>query len=468
MTSDPRDQAVGGVRWAAVGGAGTALLQALQVIVLARFLSPLEFGLFATVGVVAGFATFLAEAGLGPAVIRRGGDEAKVQATAHVLSLALSWASALVVFALAHPLAALYDAPQLVSLVQAASLIFVIQPVGLTYAYLLQRDLRFRALTIIDLSTGVLATAAAIVAAATGWGAMSLVIGQVTGAIVRSLLLFGVGTSRYGLQLAVERNELKYFIRFGSFQIGDNLVNYLNSQIDILLLGKLAGPEALGVYFAAKQLAYKPLQLINPVVTKVALPVFARLQGDPARLRSGYLAVVGSLALVQVPVYGLLAGLSGLVAALVLGPQWGAAAPVLALLSLYMLLRATINPVGSLLLASGQVERSLAWNLGVMLLIAPAIAIGAHWGALGAALAHVIAMALLHIPAWWALVRPSCGASAKEYFTPQLTRLAEGIVCFAPMLAVPDGAPRIAAAVLGLAVYAGLNRTRGMQLLRRA
>jgi O-antigen/teichoic acid export membrane protein len=275
----------------------------------------------------------------------------------------------------------------------------------------------------------------------------------------------------------------------GAFQIGDNLLNYFNSQLDLLLLGKLAGAEALGLYYAAKQIAYRPLQLINPVVTKVALPVFARVQDEPERLRQGYLAVVAALALVQVPLYATLAALSALAVPLLLGIGWERAVPVMALLCMAMLLRSTINPVGSLLLARGRAAHSLAWNAGVLVVMAGLLAVGARWGAVGVAAAHALAIAVLHGPAWLALVRPNCGATAREYFGPQGRIAASGLVCLAPAALVSGLAgpldlslslPGLSAlpllpvplplllAVLGLLAYAAWHRHALLGLLRAA
>ena len=455
-----------GVRWTATASAVTAALQALQLVVLARLLAPAEFGLFATVAVVTGLTTFVAEAGLGPALVRRTDAPRQLQGTAHAVSLALGLACAALLYGAAAPLAQFYGRPALAPLVQAAAGVFLLQPLGLVFAHLLQRDLAFKALAGVDISTAVVATAVAVAAAALGYGAASLVAAQVAAALVRSLLLLALGVPRYGLQLGFDRTEARYLWRFGAFQIGDSWLGYLHSQLDVLLLGKLAGAEALGLYYAAKQLAYKPLQLINPVVTKVALPAFARVQHEPARLKRGYLAVVAALALVQVPVYGGLCVLAGPVLALVLGPGWQAAAPVLQLLALCMLLRSTINPVGSLLLARGHADRSLYWNLGVLALMAPTLALGAMGGALGMAAASLAAIAVLHVPAWAVLVRPHCGATFAEYFGPQGRRLLAGVLCFAPALLPVPTAGRLALAAAGLVAYAAWHRRELAGLLR--
>ena len=455
-----------GVRWTATASAATAALQALQLVVLARLLAPAEFGLFATVAVVAGLTTFVAEAGLGPALVRRTGAPRQLQGTAHVVSLALGLGCAVLLYIAAGPLAQFYGRPALVPLVQVAAGVFVLQPLGLVFAHLLQRDLAFKALAGVDIATGVFSTAVAVGAAALGYGAASLVAAQVAAALLRSLLLLLLGVPRYGLHLGFDRAEARYLWRFGAFQIGDSGLGYFHSQLDVLLLGKLAGPDALGLYYAAKQLAYKPLQLINPVVTKVALPAFARVQDEPARLKRGYLAAVAALALVQVPVYGLLCVLAGPALALVLGPGWQAAAPVLQLLALCMLLRSTINPVGSLLLARGHADRSLYWNLAVLALMAPTLAVGALGGAVGMAAASLVAIAVLHVPAWAALVRPHCGATFTEYFGPQGRRWLAGALCFAPAL-LPVSAPwQLGLAALGLAAYIGWHRRELAGLLR--
>jgi O-antigen/teichoic acid export membrane protein len=465
--SDPAWRgAARGIRWTALAAAAAAVLQALQVVVLARLLTPSEFGLFATVAVVTGLATFIAEAGLGPALVRRTGVDPALQGTAHLISLALGAMCAALLWAASEPLAAFYGTGALAPLVRAAAGIFLLQPLGLVFAHFLQRDMAFKALAASDVAAALVATGVAVAAAAAGQGAGSLVAAQLAGAATRSAVLLAVGVPRYGLRLRWRADDARYLWRMGSFQIGDNLLNYFNSQLDLLLLGKLAGAEALGLYYAAKQIAYKPLQLINPVVTKVALPVFARVQDEPIRLRQGYLAVVAALALVQVPVYATLAALSALAVPVLLGPGWEGGAPVLALLCLAMLMRATINPVGSLLLARGRAGHSLAWNAGVLVVMAVLLSVGARWGAVGVAAAHAAAIALLHAPAWRALVRPNCGATAREYFGPQLRLAASGLLCLAPAALCTGTAAPLALAALGLIAYCVWHRQALRDLLR--
>jgi O-antigen/teichoic acid export membrane protein len=467
--SDPAWRgAAQGIRWTAVSAAVAAVLQALQVVVLARLLSPAEFGLFATVAVVTGLATFIAEAGLGPALVRRTGANPQLQGPAHLISLALGAACAALLWGASEPLARFYGEPALAPLVRAAAAIFLLQPLGLVYAHFLQRDMSFKALAVSETTAALVGTAVAVAGAVAGLGAGSLVAAQLAGAATRSAVLLAIGVPRYGLRLGWNPDEGRYLWRMGAVQIGDNLLNYFNSQLDLLLLGKLAGAEALGLYYAAKQIAYKPLQLINPVVTKVALPVFARVQDDPARLRQGYLAVVGALALVQVPVYGALAALSALAVPVLLGTGWQGGAPVLALLCLAMLMRATINPVGSLLLARGRAAHSLAWNGGVLVVMAVLLSVGASWGAVGVAAAHALAIALLHGPAWLALVRPNCGATAREYFGPQLRIAATGLVCLLPAALWPGTATPWLVAACGLVAYAAWHRQALLGLLRPA
>lgn len=466
MSESPWQGAGRGVRWTATASTVGAIVQSLQLVVMARLLTPAEFGLFASVAVVTGLTSFIAEAGLGPAVVRRPEVSRALQGTAHAVGLGLGLACSMILWFGAVPLGMFYGTPNLVPLVQLASAVFLVQPLGLVFSHLLQRDLNFKALAWVDIGSAAAALTVAVGAGVAGLGAASLVLGQLAAAVVRAATLLAIGIPRYGLHFAFDRAEARYLRRFGVFQIGDSLVGYLHSQLDLLLLGRFAGPEQLGLYYAVKQLAYKPLQLINPIVTKVALPAFARVQDEPAQLQRGYLGVVAALALVQVPVYGLLAALAVPLLGLLLGPGWTEAAPVLVLLALTYLFRSTINPVGSLLLAVGRADRSLYWNVGVLAFLAPVLALAAPFGAVTMATVSLLGIIALHGPAWAFLVRPCCGATAKDYFGQQGRTVLIGIACFSPALLLGGTALHVVAALVGLGVYAAWHRRALARLIR--
>ena len=213
--------------------------------------------------------------------------------------------------------------------------------------------------------------------------------------------------------------------------IGNNIANTINSQIDVLLGARLLGSEAIGLYSVPKNLTMNVQMAINPIITKVGLPVMAKVQGDTDMLKSVYLNTMRMSASINFPLYVIIVLFAPEIILFVVGEKWNSAIPLLQIFGIWGLLRSIANPVGSLLIATGRVKRSFIWNMALVVIIVPIIWVGSQYGLEGIAFAMVGLMAGLMMPLWYFLIRPSCGASLGEYskqlVTPLIIALVAGL-----------------------------------------
>ncbi len=198
--------------------------------------------------------------------------------------------------------------------------------------------------------------------------------------------------------------------------MGEKTVNYFNSQFDTLLIGKLLGMEALGVYNIAKTLAFKPYQIINPIVTKVAFPVLAKMQDEIEKLKRAYLQILRLLAYANAPVYAAMIIFAKPLIILFFGEAWTDSIPFLRILAITALCNSIGNPVGALLLARGRADWGFYWNLGMLLFMPLCIWIGSSWGLEGVAWGLTLFKVAVMLPAWGLFVYPLCKAKFLEYF----------------------------------------------------
>lgn len=363
-----RAKAVQGTKWSAVSQGVGVTLNVLQMVVLARLLSPEDFGLVAMASVVVGFARAFQDMGISNAIIHRQDTTAEQLSSLYWLNVVAGLTALLVLWGTTPLVASFYNEPRLVGLLSWLALSVLLSSFGQQYAVLLQKNLQFRALALAQTFAAAASTGVAVAAALLGKGAYSLVYGQLTQASVMSLLLFWIGGSEWRPRLQFSREHLRGYLSFGIYQMGERCTNYYATSVDNLLIGKFLGPEALGIYNIAYNLIVVPLRNINPILTKVAFPILARRQHDDAALRQGYLEMMRLLTFVTVPCLVGLAATAPWFVPEVFGSQWGPAVPIVQILSLVGILKSLGNPLGSILLAKGRADIGFKWNVLVAIL----------------------------------------------------------------------------------------------------
>ncbi|SDT59616.1 MOP flippase family protein [Bradyrhizobium canariense] len=360
-----RRAATKGVKWTGASGVAVSALQSLRLVIVARLLSPEDFGLMAMIMVPMGFAGTFADTGFSDAIIYRQ-ETTKEQVSSLYWT---TWLTGLIIFGVliaATPLAAqFYREPRINSLLPWTAVYFLIGPVGQQFKSLLQRDLRFREIAAIEIAAAVAGTIATIGLALLGYGIYALIFGQLLSGAVDSVLLAVVGWKKWAPSLHYRLRDLKEYASFGAYQIGERCANMFSSNVDYLLIGRVLGPVVLGPYTLAYQLIVAPVLRINPILTRVAFPIFAKRQNDPAVLRTGYLEISKFLALVSCPILvGVAAGAPVFVPVL-LGDRWSAAIQLVEILAPVGILKTFANPSGSILLAKGRANLSFWLNVYV-------------------------------------------------------------------------------------------------------
>jgi PST family polysaccharide transporter len=459
------------------------LLQVASTAVLARLLSPHDYGLLAVGLVVVGVGEVFRDLGLSAAAVRAPELTDGQRDGLFWLNTAAGMVLAVLAVAAAPLVAAAFGQPDLEGVTRALALTFLLNGLAAQYRAGLSRDLRFAALVGADLLAQAAALVVAVVTAVLGAGYWALVAQQLTqaGMVLVSAVLLArwlPGRPRRGV-------GLRPYLRFGGGITGTHLVYYLGNNLDSISLGLFAGPAALGVYNRGFQLLMTPLNQLRSPASTVAVPVLSRIQDDVPRfseyLRRSQLALGFSL----VAGMALAAGAAGPLVDLLLGSRWGAVAPVLALLAVAGCAQ-TLAYVGSWVYFSrGLSGALLRYTLVSLALSAACIAVGSAFGVLGVATGYATA-ALLEWPLslWWlsrvtvipvrdlllgALRITACAAAAgaacflvtqATASWPSLGRIAAGCAAGLAVYAAAALVPAIRADMLGVLAW-------GRAMLRR-
>lgn len=358
-----KQQAVSGVRWTGFSSLLTSLLQLLQILILARLLSPEEFGLMAMILVVLRIGNPLVEAGLTQAVIFKQHLQTTELSTLYWTNLLLGFLTWFAVYGSAEYIASFFRTPDLIPLLRWASLAFLIGPLGQQFHALITKQLSFKIVSKIQIASYLTEFITSITLAISGYGVYALIGGYLGRVTMHTLCNLWIGKRIYTPVLIFDFRATWPLIRYGLFEAGNQLANLVSTQIDKLLIGRLLGASALGLYTIAWELVAFPIARISPVITKVAFPVYARLQNDRSQLNRYYQQAVSTLLLINVPALLGLALVAEEFLALFYGEEWIAAAPALTLLCLMGIAKSFGNPGGGVLLAQGRSDIGFYWNV---------------------------------------------------------------------------------------------------------
>jgi PST family polysaccharide transporter len=360
-----------------------------STMVLARLLTPRDFGLFAMVTSVTGFLRIFKDLGLSTATIQRETITQAQVSNLFWINVAVSTVLGLVVAGLAPVVAWFYREPLLVGVTLALSITFLLSGSTVQHMALLYRQMRFKAVALIEVGSMTVGVVGGIIAAWCKLGIWSLVISSL--AMEASGLLFTWSVSRWRPQLPALHSGTRSMVRFGANLTVASSINVLSRNIDMLLLGRFYGAASVGIYSRAMALLMRPLdQLLNPVTTVIE-PILARLQGEPERYRRTFLQIFDSLALVGFMAIGLLLALSRPVTLVLLGLQWEKASVIFAGFTGMALYAPLASALGFLLISQGRGRDLLVISVVSNFMVIAGIICGLPFGPAGVAIGWSVA-----------------------------------------------------------------------------
>lgn len=402
-------------RWTTASTVTRALLQLLQIAVLARFLSPADYGLMAMVTVVLSYAALFSDMGLSTAFVQRQQISHDERSSLYWLSVAVGAVLMLLVMAIS-PLASLFfKEPQLVPLMLLVATNFLVIALGQQLRMDAEKNLNFRPVALIEMFAGLVGFVVAVLTAWLHWGVYALVVAAMTSAWLTMILSWLVLPQGWRPAWRLRWGEVRWFVHFGGTMVLNNVINHTNATIDLVLGGRMLGASQLGIYSVPRNLLLQVQGMVNPIFTRVGFPLIASIQHDKERVKQVYLKTMKMTASVNAPIYVAIAIFAPEIVWLLLGRNWTDAAPLMRVLALWGLLRSFGNPAGSLLFGLGHVKLATKWNAGLLLIVPPVVWFGSQWGAVGIAWAMAGLMAVLFVPGWAILIKPTCGADFWEY-----------------------------------------------------
>ncbi len=399
LKPDLKGRFVRGTAVTTLGQAARFVIQTGSTVILARLLSPDDYGLVAMVTAVTGFIMVFKDLGLSTATVQKAQVNHQQISTLFWINVGISAVAMFVTAALAPAIAWFYKEPRLIWIGLALSTSFLFVGLSVQHQALLRRQMRFRAIVTRDTAAMLIGAGLAIVLAWRGAVYWALVAMQVGTAASGAIMLWLVCKWRPGWP--VRGAGVRSMLHFGLNITGFQIVNYFARNADKILLGRFHGPNVTGLYSKAYSLFMLPISQIRAPLTAVAMPALSHLQNEPARYARYYYRLISILAFVTMPLAGFLFVCSENIIRLLLGEKWMDADVIFKILALAAFIQAVETTRGLTLISLGLGKRYLKVGIFTSVFFVLAFAVGVPWGARGVALSYVISEYLIMIPSLW-------------------------------------------------------------------
>jgi O-antigen/teichoic acid export membrane protein len=403
---------VQGVSWSGAVKGLTQLLSWASTIVVARLLSPEDFGLVAMATVYIGLTALVTEFGLGSAIVALRDLSEDMLAQLHTVALLVGLAAFAVSCAVAYPLSRFFSAPELALVVVALSCSLVLDALRTVPTALLARALRFKYLALLEALKAIVAVSLTVGLAAVGAKHWALVLGNVLAALVVTLVLLALRPQRFARPRV---RALKSTLTFSSQLLVGQLAWYGYTNADFLIAGRVLGKIALGEYTLAWTMSSTPAEKIMAVFSRVMPPMLAAVKHDSKALRRYVFLFTEGFANLIVPASVGLALVAPDFVILAFGAKWSAAILPLRLLSCHLPFHLLAVILFSALYAKGEAKYPMRVSLYALVTLPPAFYLaGTRWGTAGIAAVWLVVYPLILLPLYSRALR-TLGIRVTEY-----------------------------------------------------
>lgn len=411
----------------------------IQIMIIARLLTPHELGQIAIATSIILVIQQIGDAGFSNALIRFREVSDSEKMTFWLTSLALSSVLSIILLLISGQIALLFGAPEIENVLNWSALLPPIMTAGLQHRALSEKEMQFRRIVFVEICGVITSLVFSIATAATGFGILSVVVGQIFGALVVSILAILTYGSGWKFGRPAPLSTLSQLLNFGGSMSITNGLIALTQQIDILICGLFFPSGALAFYAQPRDLCAKLYSITNPVLTRIMLPIVAARAGSIYELRDTVMNGVRVVSSVNIAIYGGISLLSKPIVSIVFGPQWEASAIYLAAISIWFACRSALSPVGVVIVACGRPVFAIIFQVLVLASFLSASFVGARLGLEFVPLCLTLSTIFLCCVSWVVVYRPTLRVSFWAYL---IMFLKPGSICLLSSL--------IAGSIVGL------------------
>lgn len=418
-----------GMMWLMSSAVVKVVLQLFVLAVMARLISPEEYGLIGAAMIVIGFSMLFTSMGIGSALVQRTDLDQNHIHTGFTLSIIIGLLFTMIIFWASPLIALFFRMPELEPILQVLSLIFLVQALSIVPQSLIQREMRFKWLAIREVVAYVVGYAIiGLTMAMMGMGVWALV-GAHMGQAVFSTLILLTGQP-HSKKIRIHWKSFKEIINYGGGLTLATFFNKIALQGDNFIVGRWLGAQALGFYGRSYQLMAMPAGLIGEVISKTLFPAMAKIQRDTDRLQTIHRRGVLLIGLLCMPFSAFIYVMAPEIINIMLGSNWQEVIMPLQILCFATFFRVGYKVNNTLALATGYVY-NLSWRYAVnALLIVTGSYVGHYFGITGVAFGVLFALFCFYLLMTNLGIKIS-HISTKEIFVAHLPGLVLGLIVYA-------------------------------------
>lgn len=420
--SNDRSVALNGGIWTGISTAVTLVATFARVMILTRFLEKSDFGVVSIINMVIGLCTTFTDLGFASVIMCRQKLSLREFSSLYWLQFIFFAIIYVLLFSLSPLISSFYDEPMLSVLIPIASLTVIFQAIGKLYDSVLQKQYQFKSLAFRGIFSNLASLFVAIILAYFNYGVYSLVISTLF-----QILIFNVWniTSGYKIQrvaFVFSYKEVLPLLKIGVFQTGTRILDYISSKLDVMIIGKFLGIEALGIYDLAKELVFRFVDFIRTVVSKVALPILANSNTDDESVKRKFLMLTKVVASLCIPICITVAVFSESIVYIVYGANYVDTAPIVSIFAIVTMFTSIMSFFDMLGVAKGRTDLNFYNTIARISITIPIIAVSSTISVLAVALGQLLATVIMAGLFWQIVVNHTYPMKFSVYFH-QFSRL---------------------------------------------
>jgi O-antigen/teichoic acid export membrane protein len=399
MTQSLKHKTIQGLSWSVITQIIRQIFNFVFGIILARLLSPREFGIVGMLTIFTAFANLFLEFGLGAAIIHKQDIKSEQLSSIFWLNIMFGILLTIIIIALSPMIASFYKEPILQPIAILISLNYFIGSFNIVPNALLNKYIDFKRLAKIEFVAISISGIFSIILALNNYGVWSLAWQSVIYTLITVIVMWLL--SPWRPKLCFNFSSIKEMFQYSINLLGFNALNYWNRNFDNLLIGRYISSYALGIYDRAYQLMLMPLNQVSNVVTSVMFPILSTIKNEKPRVKQIYLRSTRLIALITFPLLVGLFMVSDSFIITVFGEKWKEVIPVLRVLCLAGMTQSVGTTVGWIYNSQGRTDVQFKWGIITFIIRITAFIIGLRWGILGIAVAYLLSgYLILWYPSW--------------------------------------------------------------------
>ena len=402
--------------WTTLSTIVMAIVQILRLSILARFLDKTDFGIVAILTLILGFSQIFCDLGFATALMYKKDITRKEFSSLYWLQFSLFILMYVLFLCLSKPLAMFYEEASLAFLLPIVMIDLLFKGIGRLYEVMLQKNFRFKLMALRNIIASILSLIVAVFLAFEGYGVYSLILSTLFNTILVNVWNFIAGFRDIRLMFYCSFGEVKTLCKIGIFQTGSQILDYVSTKIDIIILGKVLGTYDLGLYNLAKELILRALDVLNGIANKVALPYFAKMQDSHVALRFNYCKLMKLLASVNIPICAMMGALSIPIVDIMYGFDYKEVAPLLSILSIWGMFVVVGNPVSNIVISTGNTKLSFKYTIFRLLLFIPGTLLLSYISLLALSWGQIFLAFLGYVLSWYMLLYKTIKLDFSSYF----------------------------------------------------